>query len=80
MGILNVTPDSFSVDGNIHLEQPNEAVKDALKMAEYGCDIIDIGGESSKPGAKAVSAEVELSRVFLNVNILFAQLLSLDSL
>ena len=61
MGILNVTPDSFSDGGEI--KNTAEAVKKALKMVEEGADIIDIGGESTRPGAKPVPAEEELSRV-----------------
>jgi dihydropteroate synthase len=61
MGILNVTPDSFS-DGGRFLN-PRKAVGHARYMAENGADIIDIGGESSRPGAAIVSAEEEISRV-----------------
>ena len=61
MGILNVTPDSFS-DGGIFLS-PGKAVAQALRMAEEGADIIDIGGESTRPGAPPVSAQEEIDRV-----------------
>jgi len=61
MGILNVTPDSFS-DGGVFLS-PQEAVAQALRMAEEGADIIDIGGESTRPGAQPVSAQEEIERV-----------------
>ena len=61
MGILNVTPDSFS-DGGNHL-QVKDAVKRAVQMAEEGADIIDIGGESTRPGSRRISAEEELERV-----------------
>jgi dihydropteroate synthase len=70
MGVLNVTPDSFS-DGGQHLD-PEAALQHALKMLEDGADIIDIGGESTRPGAKtgesaaakpAVSEKEELERV-----------------
>lgn len=60
MGILNVTPDSFS-DGGLFLD-PGLAVEHALRMAEEGADIIDIGGESSRPGAGATSAEEQIKR------------------
>lgn len=60
MGILNVTPDSFS-DGLLYLDK-DKAVAHALEMAEEGADIIDIGGESSRPGSLPVSIEEELSR------------------
>ncbi|MBT4332559.1 MAG: dihydropteroate synthase [Candidatus Cloacimonetes bacterium] len=61
MGILNVTPDSFS-DGNKYFDV-DSAVKRALIMISEGADIIDIGGESTKPGAVKISAEIELERV-----------------
>jgi dihydropteroate synthase len=61
MGILNVTPDSFA-DGGRHLD-PDRAVEAALRMAADGADIIDVGGESTRPGAELVSADVEGRRV-----------------
>jgi len=61
MGILNVTPDSFS-DGGRFYAAP-DAIRQALFLAEQGADIIDVGGESSRPGAEPVSAEEELRRV-----------------
>ena len=61
MGILNVTPDSFS-DGGIFLAR-DAAVEHALAMVEEGADIIDVGGESTRPGAQAVSVQEELDRV-----------------
>ncbi|NBV86819.1 MAG: dihydropteroate synthase [Verrucomicrobia bacterium] len=61
MGVLNVTPDSFS-DGGRYLN-PKDAVERGLAMAEAGADILDIGGESSRPGAAPVSLEEELRRV-----------------
>ncbi|MFA6308775.1 MAG: dihydropteroate synthase [Clostridia bacterium] len=61
MGILNVTPDSFS-DGGKYFDT-EEAVKKAKQMVEDGADIIDIGGESTRPGHKNVGEEEELSRV-----------------
>ncbi|MDO8528121.1 MAG: dihydropteroate synthase [Deltaproteobacteria bacterium] len=61
MGILNVTPDSFS-DGGSFVD-PASAVDRALQMVEEGADIIDIGGESSRPGAHPVSVAEELKRV-----------------
>lgn len=60
-GILNVTPDSFS-NGGKFLEV-SQAISQAEKMIEEGADIIDVGGESSRPGAEAVSIEDELARV-----------------
>ncbi len=61
MGILNVTPDSFSDGGRY--TRVEKAVEHALKMAEQGADIIDIGGESTRPGAEPVSVEQECERV-----------------
>ena len=61
MGILNVTPDSFS-DGGKYFEK-NSAINYALKMIDNGADIIDIGGESTRPFADPVSLEEEISRV-----------------
>jgi dihydropteroate synthase len=61
MGIVNVTPDSFS-DGGKHLD-PERAVAVALEMVEQGAKILDIGGESSRPGAEPVSVQQELDRV-----------------
>ncbi|OQR94222.1 folic acid synthesis protein fol1 [Thraustotheca clavata] len=63
MGIINATPDSFSADGKEHLLNPNVAVVQALDMIAAGVDIIDIGGESSRPGADPVSLQDELARV-----------------
>src|SRR5487761_598713 len=61
MGVLNVTPDSFS-DGGRYLEQ-GAAVDRGLAMAAEGADIVDVGGESSRPGATPVAEEEELARV-----------------
>ena len=61
MGVLNVTPDSFS-DGGRFLEKA-DAVAQARRMLEEGADIVDVGGESSRPGAAPVSEEEEIKRV-----------------
>jgi dihydropteroate synthase len=61
MGVLNVTPDSFS-DGGKFFATDN-AVEHGLRMATEGADIIDVGGESTRPGAQPVAAEEELNRV-----------------
>ena len=61
MGIINVTPDSFS-DGGINFD-PKAAVNSALNMIDSGADIIDIGGESSRPGSSPVSTGDEIARV-----------------
>ena len=61
MGIVNVTPDSFS-DGGKFLN-PDAAIAHALKLVEQGADILDIGGESTRPGAQPVSEAEEMHRV-----------------
>ncbi|KTC87977.1 7,8-dihydropteroate synthase [Legionella drozanskii LLAP-1] len=61
MGVLNVTPDSFS-DGGQYF-QPESALERALAMIAQGADLIDIGGESTRPGSQAISCNEELSRV-----------------
>jgi dihydropteroate synthase len=61
MGIVNVTPDSFS-DGGLHAD-PDAAVAHALRLLAEGADILDIGGESTRPGAAPVAVEEELARV-----------------
>lgn len=61
MGIINVTPDSFS-DGGVHFDR-SVAIESALRMVEDGATIIDIGGESTRPGAEPISVDEELERV-----------------
>jgi dihydropteroate synthase len=61
MGVLNVTPDSFSDGGNFFAAE--KALERGLRMAAEGADIIDVGGESTRPGAEPVAAEEELRRV-----------------
>jgi dihydropteroate synthase len=61
MGIVNVTPDSFS-DGGLFLD-PALAIEHALRLVDEGADLLDVGGESTRPGAGAVSAAEELDRV-----------------
>ena len=61
MGILNATPDSFS-DGGLHLD-PRQAVNRAHEMVEQGAAIIDLGGESTRPGSEPVSVKEELNRI-----------------
>jgi dihydropteroate synthase len=71
MGILNVTPDSFSDGGRFYaLEQ---AVTRGLAMIDEGADILDIGGESTRPGAQEISADEELSRIIPVITALRAQ-------
>src|SRR5260370_27791360 len=61
MGVLNVTPDSFS-DGGLYADA-DRAIAHALAMAQAGADLIDIGGESTRPGSEGISVEEELRRV-----------------
>ncbi len=61
LGILNVTPDSFSDGG--HFPDTDAAVAQALRLVEQGADLLDIGGESTRPGSQPVDLEEELSRV-----------------
>src|SRR5206468_6415743 len=61
MGIVNVTPDSFSDGGQFF--DPNAAVAQALKLLDDGADILDIGGESTRPYSTAISPDEELRRV-----------------
>lgn len=80
MGILNITPDSFS-DGGRFAERPS-ALRHALEMMEEGADIIDIGGESTRPGASPVTAADELQRVLPVVESLRSRssaLISIDT-
>ena len=71
MGILNITPDSFS-DGGVHLDV-DRAVEAGLRMVEDGADILDVGGESTRPGAESVGADEELRRVLPVVERLAAR-------
>jgi len=72
MGILNVTPDSFS-DGGQYLEL-NKAIEHGLKMANDGADIIDVGGESTRPYSKKTSTNEEIDRVIPVIEILHKEL------
>lgn len=72
MGILNVTPDSFSDGGRY--ASPRRALLRALAMQEEGADLIDIGGESTRPGAKAVSAQEQMRRILPVIERLAPQL------
>ncbi len=80
MGILNITPDSFS-DGGAHLDV-DRAVAAGLRMVAEGADILDIGGESTRPGAESVGPDEELRRVLPVIEKLAAltpALLSIDT-
>src|SRR5258708_16557090 len=61
MGVVNVTPDSFSDGGDF--ADPEAASAQALRLKEEGADIIDIGGESTRPGAAALDPQAEIARV-----------------
>ena len=61
MGIVNVTPDSFS-DGGLFL-RPERAIEHGRRLVDEGADLLDVGGESTRPGARGVSADEELERV-----------------
>ncbi|MFN3751408.1 MAG: dihydropteroate synthase [Thiobacillus sp.] len=71
MGIVNVTPDSFSDGGRLASAQA--AVAHALKLREAGADILDVGGESTRPGAAPVPLETEIERVLPVIEVLAAQ-------
>jgi len=77
MGVLNVTPDSFS-DGGKFLDV-DRAVAHAREMAQAGADIIDVGGESTRPGAAPVSADEELRRVLPVIERLRDLIVSVDT-
>jgi dihydropteroate synthase len=72
MGVLNVTPDSFSDGGRF--ANRDAAVAQALRMIEEGAGIIDVGGESTRPGAQAVTAEEEIGRVVPVIEALAARI------
>ena len=71
MGVINVTPDSFSDGGRFLV--PEDALAQAARMVAEGADILDIGGESTRPGAAAVSLEEEMDRVLPLVERLAAE-------
>jgi dihydropteroate synthase len=85
MGVLNLTPDSFSDGGNVFSKaqvDPNKVLSTVSTMIDDGADIIDLGGESTRPGAKPVSVQEELDRVIPVLNRLtanFDSIFSIDS-
>ena len=75
MGILNVTPDSFSGDGLLANDDALAAsLEQAHRFVEAGADILDVGGESTRPGSNPVNAENELERVLPVIQSLITQL------
>lgn len=73
MGVLNATPDSFSDGGHHHAEgDPGPAIARGLALVAAGADLVDVGGESTRPGAQRVPAEVEAARVLPVVEALAA--------
>ena len=82
MGILNLTPDSFSGDGLLQKDSSTDkyhidlesVLKNARDMVEHGADILDVGGESTRPGAQIVSADDEMKRVLPVISTLAANL------
>ena len=79
MGIVNVTPDSFSDGG--HLVALDDAVESGLRLAAEGAMVVDVGGESTRPGAESVAAAEELRRVVPVIEVLASRglLLSIDT-
>jgi dihydropteroate synthase len=77
MGVINVTPDSFS-DGGVHLS-PQAAVSDAFGMLDAGAAIVDVGGESTRPGSESVPLDEELRRVVPVLEALQGQPVSIDT-
>ena len=77
MGVVNVTPDSFS-DGGVHL-QPAAAVAAGWRMIDEGVAIVDVGGESTRPGSEGVSADEELRRIVPVLEGLHGAPLSIDT-
>jgi dihydropteroate synthase len=80
MGVVNVTPDSFS-DGGLYLD-PDKAIAHGLSLVEQGADLVDVGGESTRPGAERPSVAEELARVLPVVSALAASgtVVSIDTM
>ena len=77
MGVVNVTPDSFS-DGGLYLD-PERAVAHGRELIDQGADILDVGGESTRPGSEPVAAEEELRRVLPVIEGLAGARISVDT-
>ena len=74
MGVVNATPDSFSDGGEYHSDgDPRPAIEHALGLVRAGCDLLDIGGESTRPGAATVDTEEELSRIIPLITALHSE-------
>ncbi|MEP6686408.1 MAG: dihydropteroate synthase, partial [Verrucomicrobiota bacterium] len=78
MGVLNVTPDSFSDGGEFF--SPEKAIERGIRLANDGADIIDVGGESTRPGAEPIAAEEELRRVIPVIEKLRATIAAMISI
>src|SRR5690349_4005905 len=77
MGVVNVTPDSF-FDGGVHFD-PSDAIAGARRMLAEGAAIVDVGGESTRPGSEGVSAGEELRRVVPVLEALAGDPVSIDT-
>ena len=78
MGILNLTPDSFSDGGRFNSK--NDGVKHAVQMFKYGANVVDVGGESTRPGSKAISNKLEWIRIEKTLRLISKKIpLSLDT-
>jgi dihydropteroate synthase len=77
MGVLNLTPDSFSDGGRF--DHPTAALRQARRMAAQGADLLDLGGQSTRPGAAEISAEQEIARVLPAVRLIQAHRAAWDS-
>jgi dihydropteroate synthase len=74
MGIINITPDSFSGDGLLNQQEwVKQAIEQGIRFAEEGAHLLDVGGESTRPGAEAVDANEEIERVVPVIESLAAQ-------
>ena len=78
LGVLNITPDSFSDGGKFN--KKNKGVKHAINLFNFGADLIDVGGESTRPGSKSISANQEWKRISKIIDMLAKKIpLSLDT-
>jgi dihydropteroate synthase len=77
MGVLNLTPDSFSDGGRF--DRPEPALRQARRMAAQGADLLDLGGQSTRPGAAEISAEEEIARVLPALRLILEQRTAWDA-